>query len=956
LIRTKKLTKAAKPISMFSSLIKKPRIHPIAVIFSYLAAVFLLSNCEDESPRPRSYPRINTMPVSEITANGAVFNGELYSLGTEVIINYGFVWSPFAPDIKSSNKILLGTRNVTGIFSAEIVTNLLTDKEYIVKSFVQTADHIVYGIPVKFKSLGSGAPQVTGFEPSIAAWEDTLFVRGKNFSWVATENIVKLNNTICPAVSSTDTTLKVLVSYELPDLKSVMSVTLAGNTGALTKDTFRLIPPVLKDFNPKQARWGDTVYIKGNKLHYLDYQTTNYIKLGTLKCKRLGVMTDSTVAITVPYEVAVLNNDLSINLNGFILQGERTLELLSPPPFKISPLEAAWGNSITLTGKFHPDATRNTFYFNSIQAPVVSESPEIVVLQVPNSLSVIKSDISYKVAPFTVTAADTFHLLPPEIISFSPVSGPSGTRVQITGKNFTGNKPVIKFGSTVVDPWSISFYNETTLEVYVPAMSNGPQNITVIYNGIPSTSAAEFNVTNTQIAEFFPLSGTFNDEILIKGVNFTPRYGTFTNVLIGNKYANIKSLNDSTIIANVPLETDSVPVKIIVQIGGIDTYSEENFVLTPPQILSFQPSLFSPGDEITVNGTGFCPGSLTLNKLFIDSYRLNIVSSTATEIKAMVPALMPRGNLKLTLITGGYKRSLPLNFEFNSQWFKIGLPAFVKWNPEGGVNSSGNSFSVRGRGYLLDYTNSNLISFDPATNEFSDLGTFGRYQKQQGLKSVVNNDTAYLIGGSVFDRYNSEFNSWSSLPAPPLNLNNGAGFSLSGRIYYGLQYDVNQIGPPNPLFWTFNQETNTWVEKASYPGFSAKIAISSFAIGNEGFVLFLDNIFCKYNSGTDTWSLLAPFPESGLEMYGSISFVLNNKVYVGLGKTYNSYPTQMYDDFWIYDPVTNIWTRDTVLPGGARYNSISFVINNKGYMGFGFNIVGNFQNDFYEFDPNYPLK
>jgi hypothetical protein len=61
---------------------KNKKIKALACICLVIFPALFFSRCEDEDARPRTYPRVNTMPVSDITENGATFNAEIYSLGS----------------------------------------------------------------------------------------------------------------------------------------------------------------------------------------------------------------------------------------------------------------------------------------------------------------------------------------------------------------------------------------------------------------------------------------------------------------------------------------------------------------------------------------------------------------------------------------------------------------------------------------------------------------------------------------------------------------------------------------------------------------------------------------------------------------------------------------------------------------------------------------------------------
>jgi len=83
---------------------------------------------------------------------------------------------------------------------------------------------------------------------------------------------------------------------------------------------------------------------------------------------------------------------------------------------------------------------------------------------------------------------------------------------------------------------------------------------------------------------------------------------------------------------------------------------------------------------------------------------------------------------------------------------------------------------------------------------------------------------------------------------------------------------------------------------------------------------------------------------------GAVAFVLNNKVYVGLG--YNrDLDYEVLDDFWEYDPATSTWTELTTAKfPEPLYNSIAFVVNGRAFVGTGTD-GSIWENTIWEFDP-----
>ncbi len=66
-----------------------------------------------------------------------------------------------------------------------------------------------------------------------------------------------------------------------------------------------------------------------------------------------------------------------------------------------------------------------------------------------------------------------------------------------------------------------------------------------------------------------------------------------------------------------------------------------------------------------------------------------------------------------------------------------------------------------------------------------------------------------------------------------------------------------------------------------------------------------------------------------------------------MGMGYN-YSQEYFNDFWKYDPVADTWTQVADYPGNKRAYAPSFVINDYGFAGTGYD--GALKDDFYRYD------
>ena len=115
------------------------------------------------------------------------------------------------------------------------------------------------------------------------------------------------------------------------------------------------------------------------------------------------------------------------------------------------------------------------------------------------------------------------------------------------------------------------------------------------------------------------------------------------------------------------------------------------------------------------------------------------------------------------------------------------------------------------------------------------------------------------------------------------------------------------------------------------------------AIGNKAYAgLGSDNNvhyndFYEYDPSSDLWILKGNYPGSGFDNIQGFS--INNTGYIGLGINNSK---SCCTDLWQYSPLTNEWKRIVDSPIGSNKRFI--VINNYGYL---FNIP-----DLWRFDPS----
>src|SRR6185436_9052623 len=103
----------------------------------------------------------------------------------------------------------------------------------------------------------------------------------------------------------------------------------------------------------------------------------------------------------------------------------------------------------------------------------------------------------------------------------------------------------------------------------------------------------------------------------------------------------------------------------------------------------------------------------------------------------------------------------------------------------------------------------------------------------------------------------------------------------------------------------------------------------------------------SYFVHADSWTQKADLP--GDDRGASAGFSINGKGYIGTGIKFAA-PVPFHDDFWEYDPATNVWTQKADFGGAGRCGAVGFSVSDKGYIACGSDGNG-VQQDIWEYDP-----
>jgi len=355
-----------------------------------------------------------------------------------------------------------------------------------------------------------------------------------------------------------------------------------------------------------------------------------------------------------------------------------------------------------------------------------------------------------------------------------------------------------------------------------------------------------------------------------------------------------------------------------------------------PEILDFYPKLATFGDTVTVVGTNFSK-FMDIKVGNLKYKTLQILELTDSVFKFVVPSnLYSEVGVPIILKLGNKEVSSNNNFDLIE-------PIIESVSPTAGNYKT--IVTIKGNYFNAD-SNEVKVSIDTVllnfmrTSKTEIVVYLNNYKQSSGIKTIK-----IEMNGKKVEYKNFNYKDiicWKKIGGFPVSLSHPANFVCNDKAYVCTGYYDYSF---TKYVFEYNASNNTWTRKNDFLG-NGRLGAIGFSINNIGYILlgenanydFLNDNY-QYDINNDSWS-----KKNNLSIYryNSVSFVANNKAYVCGGTDYNS-----YKDLWEYNPETDTWSQKLSFPGTARAGMIGFAIDNIGYVG-----LGEGKKDFWAYNPS----
>ncbi len=407
--------------------------HTSSILF---VCLLLILSCTSEPDYVRDYPQLLSSGITSISPAGVKVTGTISEDMMSKVTDHGVIWagSNVNLTITSGFKKSLGVPT-SGNFTIDVNAQLLPGKDYVLKVYLKTDKHLVYGLPLSFKSQGSQGPVVESISPTVVAPKDIITIKGQAFGKSVTTTKVDFVGAeysypaVIKTLSETEMTVEVPVIYEQ---SFKVKITVPENSPSTSTMSLSRKLPKINSMTTTDIC--SPITFKGEDL--LTFGGISEIKINNVNVLPVPDVNDISFAVPARFHAPALNVKVTF-LGGYSITTTHTDPVKRPVVTGTAPATIAAFESFVITGTDFPTqcgsftlSSQNTMTITSIT------STEITVKAGQVGCDPVKVTLSYDGMPLFVS--DPIALRDFSVTSISPNQGKIGDNFTVYGAELTG--------------------------------------------------------------------------------------------------------------------------------------------------------------------------------------------------------------------------------------------------------------------------------------------------------------------------------------------------------------------------------------------------------------------------------------------------------------------------------------------------------------------------------------
>lgn len=265
-------------------------------------------------------------------------------------------------------------------------------------------------------------------------------------------------------------------------------------------------------------------------------------------------VSDNVIVAEVPADAGF--GPIMVKVNGKEAKGQNfTYQAIA----SIKPLSGGKNTRVTINGTgFEKLAAGNIIDFNGMAATVLEASSEKLVVLAPDGVKT--GPLSVNINGQKITGPVFTVIAPPSIRIVTPLSGPRGTEMTISGTLFSAiaDENKVFINGVAVPILSVS---ENQIKLVVPG-GTGSGNMRVVVND-QATDGPQFKDQTLGILSVSPDNGLAGTTVTIKGSGFSTTAAD-NKVYFNGVLATVKTASENTLVLDAPNGLSTGILKVVV--------------------------------------------------------------------------------------------------------------------------------------------------------------------------------------------------------------------------------------------------------------------------------------------------------------------------------------------------------------------------------------------------------